>query len=109
MSRKGNLTFDKGLELQLATVPGVSTKMARAVCDVYPNMKALMDAYNKLGNVNDQKNMLADLKFKGPSGKEQRLASRSEKIFCYLFGVNPTNADTEEQPKKKKSKTVKLE
>lgn len=103
MSRKANLTPDKGLELQLATIPGVSTKMARAVCEQYKSMHELIEAYKTAPNEKARQNMLADLKFKGPSGKEQRLASRSEKIYCYLHNL-PLTTETE-KPKKKKIKT----
>lgn len=82
-------------------MPGVSTKMARVVCEKYKSMKELMDAYNSQTSEEDCKQMLANLIFKGPSGKEQRLASRSEKIYCYLFGV----AISEEKKAKKQKKT----
>jgi ERCC4-type nuclease len=106
MTKKANLTPEKGLEMQLATVPGVSTKMARAVCENYKSMHELMTAYDKCPNEKTKRNMLADFKFKGPSGKEQRLASRSEKIYCYLHNIpQVTDKDGEDVAKPKKSRT----
>lgn len=87
MNRKTNLTPARGLELQLASIPGVSAKMARAVVAEYPTMVALCAAYAALGNdVAAQSALLADLTYRGPSGKDRRLASQSDKIFRYLHG-----------------------
>lgn len=94
MSRKANLTADRGLELQLATIPGVSAKMARAVTEKYPSMVDLCAAYQAVDSARDRHLLLADLTFRGPSGKDQRLASRSSKIYQYLIGHE------EEVPKK---------
>lgn len=85
-SRKANLTPERGLELQLASIPGVSAKMARAVSDVYSSMAALCVAYESVEE-SARPNLLADLQFRGDSGKYQRLATRSQKIHAYIYGV----------------------
>jgi len=104
MSRKGNLPPDRGIEMQLACIPGISAKMARSVEDQYPNMMALCAAYQALGDDERAKHMLlADLKFRGTSGKDQRLASRSSKIYQYVTG---TAADPPPKPKKQKKKAT---
>jgi hypothetical protein len=88
--------------------------MARAVVDVYPTMMDLCRAYEKLahdvkdsGDVEDdaeeverrRHNLLSELTFRGTSsGKEQRLASRSSKIYQYLSGQG------EAPPPKKRAK-----
>jgi len=102
MSRKGNLPPDRGLEIQLGCIPGISAKMARAVEDVYPSMASLCGAYQALGDDERAKHMLlADLKFRGASGKDQRLASRSSKIYQYITGQA---SDVPAKPKKRRIK-----
>lgn len=102
MTRKQNLTPERGLEMQLACIPGVSAKMARAVQAVYPSMTTLCAAYVSLGDDERAKHdLLADLTFRGTSGKEQRLASRSSKIYQYVTGQEST------KPPKKKAATKK--
>lgn len=103
MTKKANLTTERGLEMQLASVPGISAKMARAVCAKYPSMMALCAAYEACtGGDQEREWMLADLSFRGPSGKEQRLATRSVKIYHYLAG-SPIPADAK-PPSKSKAK-----
>lgn len=112
MSRKANLTADHGLELQLASIPGISAKMARAVNQKYPSMMHLCKAYAEV-EANDASDsvqgngeykasqLLADITFRGPSGKEQRLATRSTKIYQYVTGKTE---DVVKPPPKKKVK-----
>jgi ERCC4-type nuclease len=120
MARKSNLTSERGLELQLASIPGISAKMARAVVDVYPTMMDLCRAYEKLADdVEDEAeeverrrhNLLSELTFRGTSsGKEQRLASRSSKIYQYLSGQGeaPPPKKRAKKTGKAKGKTINL-
>ncbi len=89
MNKKANLTPERGLEMQLASIPGISAKMARAVSEKYKSMQALCDAYRELPSEKERQNLLANLSFRGPSGKDQRLATRSAKIYLYLQGGVP--------------------
>ena len=102
MARKSNLRAERGLELQLSSIPGVSAKMARAVCGAYPCMMDLCRAYGQLKTEKEKQNLLSDLTFRGPSGKEQRLATRSSKIYHYICGI-----DYVEPSKAKKAKKTK--
>lgn len=103
MTKKNNLMADRGLELQLASIPGISAKMARAVCDAYPTMMDLCGAYSKLPDAKKRENLLADLTFRGASSKEQRLATRSAKIYHYIAGI-PYVEPGKAKAAKKKSK-----
>ena len=84
-SRKANMTPDKALEMQLSTIPGVTTKAARVVASKYPTMMDLCKAYEDTDQ-SLRANMLAELRVEGKNGKEQRLASRSAKIYSYVSG-----------------------
>jgi len=99
MTRKQNLTPDRGLEMVLASIPGISAKMARAVQTAHSSLFDLCQAYQRLGDDERAKHdLLADLTFRGSSGKEQRLASRSSKIYQYITGQ-----ESEKPPKRPKS------
>jgi hypothetical protein len=92
MNKKANLTPERGLEMQLACIPGISAKMARAVTEKYNSMFELCDAYRALPNEKARQLLLADLSFRGSSGKSQRLATRSAKIYSYLKGEGARGA-----------------
>jgi hypothetical protein len=100
MTRKQNLTPERGLEMQLASIPGISAKMARAVQCRYASMSDLCHAYQVLGADERAKHeLLAELTFRGSSGKEQRLATRSSKIYQYVTGKE---SEPPAKPKKKR-------
>ena len=81
MSKKANVTPEKALEIQLATIPGVSARMARVVTAQYPTMMDLVEAYQAVDE-SQRPDMLADLRVDG----KQRLASRSAKIYQFISG-----------------------
>lgn len=98
MNRKHNLGADRGLELQLASIPGVSAKMARAVAEKYPTMMALCKAYEPLSS-RDANKLLEDIMYRGPSGKDRRLASQSAKIYSYVSGTVNAAPSKNKKPK----------
>lgn len=71
--------------MQLATIPGVTAKAARVVASKYPTMLDLCKAYEATDE-SARPDMLAELRVEGKGGKEQRLASRSAKIYSYVSG-----------------------
>lgn len=74
MSKKANLTPHNALELQLATIPGMSAKMARNVVKQYPTMMDLCQALEWSG---EPRQLLKDVL--GPV--------RSERVYAFLAGV----------------------
>lgn len=105
MNRKNNLTPDRGLELQLASIPGISAKMARAVCEQYPTMIQLCQAYANLSTEDERRLLLSELSFRGTSGKDQKLKTRASKIYEYISG----QTFTEKAKKPKKARRDKSE
>lgn len=75
LSKKANLTPDKGLELMLAQVPGVSTAMGRAIAAQHGGMHTLCRVLDKEGP-----KALSEIQVHG-----KRLGNvRSERIYNFL-------------------------
>lgn len=75
MNKKANLTPDKGLEMQLATIPGLSAEIGRAIGKEYKTMTILCKAFEEQGG-----KILSDIKVHG-----KRLGDkRSQRIFEYV-------------------------
>lgn len=74
MNKKSNLTPSNALEMQLATIPGMSAKMARGVVERYPTM---MDLCQALEWCDEPRQLLRDVL--GPV--------RSERVYEFLSGV----------------------
>ncbi len=73
MSKKSNLTPSNALEMQLATIPGMSAKMARGVVERYPTM---MDLCQALEWCDEPRQLLRDVL--GPV--------RAERVYEFLSG-----------------------
>lgn len=75
MSKKSNLTPSNALEMQLATIPGMSAKMARGVVERYPTM---MDLCQALEWCEEPRQLLRDVL--GPV--------RAERVYEFLSGLS---------------------
>jgi len=80
--KKGNMTPSLCFMRQLATIPGVSAKMASAVKELYGSMSILVTAYLELEDEKAREALLADIKING-----RRLGNvKSARIYQYLCG-----------------------
>lgn len=73
MSKKANLNPQNSLEVQLASVPGVSTKMGRRIAESYPSMMNLCQALEQSDNPTEVL-------------KEEVGPVRSKRIYEFLKG-----------------------
>ncbi len=68
---------------QLQVITGVSGDVAKVIVDAYPNMHALITAYDRLPIVKDKEQMLADLKL----SKRRVGPALSQRIYQGLHGI----------------------
>lgn len=89
--KKSNLDPRMCFVVQLSAIPDISVNMAEKISEVYPNMKSLINAFEK-----DGKFCLSEIKV----GKNRFGKIKSEKIFNFLDLEN-NNARTKISLKKK--------
>lgn len=77
LEKKANMTPKMYFTCQLAQIPGMSTNLAEIIFGEYKNMRSIISAYDKLGNVKDRLKLMT--KFDG-IGK-----ILSERIYEYVY------------------------
>lgn len=68
-------------EHQLILIPGVSTKSAKVIAEIYPTAKSLVDMYNSIKDTKGKMNLLADLSL-GNRKLGKVLSERIYSVYC---------------------------
>lgn len=83
LKKKDNLTPENCYLLQLSQIPGISTNIAQAISNKYPNFNKLYENYNLCEN---KELMLKNLEYPIANNKVRKIGKKtSEKIYNYLF------------------------
>lgn len=80
-----NVTPDNALVLQLAQIPGISTKIAKAVSDIHPNMAHFIRALDTIVGDKDRHKYVQKLPLPSEGGTNRTVGAKTaDKILSYL-------------------------
>ena len=90
IAKKDNMTPDICSVIQIAQIPGISSKIARTIVDEYGSLYNLCLRYRELGKLEDPdhskcEKLLSNLKYKTKTDKWIRIGDkRSKYVYEYL-------------------------
>ena len=86
LKKKENLDSSNCYLLQLAQIPGSSTKIADCIKETYPNMMSLCSKYSSI-DLSERPKLLENLTYSIQNNKTRRIGKVvSERIYLYLSG-----------------------
>ena len=89
IAKKDNMTPEICNVIQLAQIPGISTKIARAIINEYSSFYSLCLKYQEINDIETNENLLSELKYNTSTGKSIRIGhKRSKKIYEYILNKN---------------------
>lgn len=70
----------------LRAIPKISEDKAVAISNVYKSIRQLLDAYEKIENIDDKKGMLENIMVKSLRKADKKLGRlSSEKVYMFFF------------------------
>ena len=85
LSKKSQLTPETFNKLILLQIPGISIRFVNEINKLYPSIKDLIFAYEKLDNLGDKENLLTEIMLDTTTGKKRKLGLViSKRIYDFI-------------------------
>ena len=85
LSKKSQMTPETFNKLILLQIPGISIRFVNEINKLYPSIKDLIFAYEKLDNLGDKENLLTEIMLDTTTGKKRKLGLViSKRIYDFI-------------------------